>query len=72
MDGNSTFCLGCGWREVMVGQDYSPAGSGVRGGEKMVFPAWEVMVAATRQNEPLLEEMRELKSRTKPWGFGCS
>lgn len=72
MDGNSTFGLGCGWHEVMVGQDYSPAGSGVTGGEKMVFPAWEVMVAATRQNEPLLEEMRELKSRTKPWGFGCS
>ena len=38
----------------------------------MLFLAWEVMVAATRQDEPLLEEMRELKSRTKPWRLGCS
>ena len=44
----------------------------MRGGEKMVFPAWEVMVAAMRQNEPLLEEMRELKLRTKPRGLGCN
>ena len=48
-----------GTRSWFDSEGYYPAGSGMRGREKLMRLAWEVMVAATRQNEATSEETGE-------------